>query len=59
MARPRRIWVVDDDPELRAMLAGYLGDQGYAVRTLADGEQLRARLEGQLGANGPICWCSI
>ena len=49
MARPRRIWVVDDDPELRSMLAGYLTEQGYAVRTLADGEQLRARLEGHLG----------
>ena len=53
MARPRRIWVVDDDPELRSMLAGYLTDQGYAVRTLADGEQLRARLEGHLGGERP------
>jgi len=53
MARPRRIWVVDDDPELRSMLAGYLTDQGYAVRTLADGEQLRARMEGHLGGERP------
>jgi len=53
MARPRRIWVVDDDPELRSMLAGYLTDQGYAVRALADGEQLRARLEGHLGGERP------
>ncbi|MFM7268298.1 MAG: response regulator, partial [Cyanobium sp.] len=53
MTRPSRIWVVDDDPELRVMLAGYLGDQGYSVRTLADGEQLRARLEGHLGGERP------
>jgi two-component system phosphate regulon response regulator OmpR len=53
MARPRRIWVVDDDPELRSMLEGYLTEQGYAVRALADGEQLRARLEGHLGGERP------
>jgi len=53
MARPRRIWVVDDDPELRSMLAGSLTEQGYAVRALADGEQLRARLEGHLGGERP------
>ena len=35
------------------MLATYLGDQGYTVRTLADGEQLRARLEGRLGGERP------
>ena len=52
-SRPRRIWVVDDDPELRAMLASYLADQGYTVRTLADAEQLRARLEGKLGGERP------
>ena len=51
--RPRRIWVVDDDPELRTMLATYLGDQGYLVRTLADGAQLQARLQGQLGGERP------
>jgi two-component system phosphate regulon response regulator OmpR len=53
MARPRRIWVLDDDPELRTMLQGYLTEQGYAVRALADGEQLRARLEGHLGGERP------
>lgn len=51
--RPRRIWVVDDDPELRSLLATYLGDQGYRVRTLADGAQLQARLQGQLGGERP------
>ncbi|MFO0003070.1 MAG: response regulator, partial [bacterium] len=48
-----RLWVVDDDPELRAMLARYLADQGYRVRTLADGAQLKARLDGQLGGERP------
>ncbi len=47
MARPHRIWVVDDDPELRRLLSTYLGEQGYEVRCMADGAQLMARLEGQ------------
>jgi two-component system phosphate regulon response regulator OmpR len=47
MARPHRIWVVDDDPELRQMLATYLGEQGYEVRCLVDARQLQARLESQ------------
>ncbi|MEB3260692.1 MAG: response regulator [Cyanobacteriota bacterium] len=53
MGRPPRVWVVDDDPEVRALLATYLGEQGYAVRTLADGAQLKARLEGRLGGERP------
>ncbi|MFM7170416.1 MAG: response regulator [Cyanobium sp.] len=53
MGRPHRIWVVDDDPEVRSLLATYLKEQGYEVRTLADGAQLRARLEGQLGGERP------
>ncbi len=53
MARPHRIWVVDDDPELRLMLATYLGEQGYAVRCLEGGGQLLARLEGRLGQERP------
>lgn len=53
MAPPHRIWVVDDDPELRELLARYLGDQGYRVRCLADGAQLLARLQGQLGGERP------
>jgi two-component system phosphate regulon response regulator OmpR len=42
-----RIWVVDDDPELRRMVGTYLIDQGYDVRCLANGEQLTARLQNQ------------
>ncbi|MEI6030262.1 MAG: response regulator [Synechococcaceae cyanobacterium ELA739] len=51
--RPQRIWVVDDDPELRRMLATYLGEQGFAVRCLEGGAQLLARLEGRLGPERP------
>jgi len=53
MARPHRIWVVDDDPELRQLLAHYLGEQGYQVRCLENGAQLAARLSGQLGGERP------
>ena len=53
MARPHRIWVVDDDPELRQLLARYLGEQGYAVRCLETGAQLMARLQGLLGGERP------
>ena len=53
MTAAHRIWVVDDDPELRQMLAGYLGNQGYQVRCLADGTQLMARLAGNLGGKRP------
>ena len=40
--------MVDDEPDLRALLADYLGMQGYAVRTAADAAELDARL-----AEGP------
>jgi two-component system, OmpR family, phosphate regulon response regulator OmpR len=35
-----RIVVVDDDPELRALLQRYLGENGLAVRVVADGAGL-------------------
>jgi len=53
MAQPHRIWVVDDDPELRQLLADYLGEEGYRVRCLESGAQLTARLEGRLGGERP------
>ncbi|MCP9791254.1 response regulator [Vulcanococcus limneticus Candia 3F8] len=43
----QRIWVVDDDPELRRLVGTYLTDLGYDVRCLSDGAQLMARLESQ------------
>jgi two-component system phosphate regulon response regulator OmpR len=39
-----RIIVVDDEPDLRLLLEDYLGAQGLAVRTAADGAELEARL---------------
>ncbi|MFM7674597.1 MAG: response regulator [Synechococcus sp.] len=47
MGKTQRIWVVDDDPELRQLLGTYLGEQGYEVRCLAGGAQFMARLEAQ------------
>ncbi len=41
------IWVVDDDPDLRQLLAEVLGRQGYEVRCLNDGGQLLAWLQRQ------------
>ena len=47
MNKPHRIWVVDDDAEMRQLLQDYLGEQGYEVRCMADGRQLLARLDHQ------------
>ena len=47
MAKDTKIWVVDDDPELRKMVGTYLIDQGYDVRSLCDVKQFEARLECQ------------
>jgi two-component system phosphate regulon response regulator OmpR len=38
------ILVVDDEPDLRALLADYLGMQGFAVRTAGDTGELDRRL---------------
>jgi two-component system phosphate regulon response regulator OmpR len=40
-----RVLIVDDDPAIREMLAGYLGDHGYEVTQAASGEALRAEME--------------
>lgn len=37
-ASMRKILVVDDDDRLRALLAEYLGERGFAVEAVADGE---------------------
>ena len=42
--RMASIWVIDDDDALRALLVRYLGEQGFAVRGLADGAALQSAL---------------
>ena len=39
-----RVLVVDDDPDLRELLAGFLGASGFVVDAAADGVQMRARI---------------
>ncbi len=41
MSQSDRVLVVDDDPELRQLLADYLTDSGFAVDLAGDGEQMR------------------
>ena len=41
-AAAARVLVVDDEPELRALLAEYLGRQGFSVRAAADVAEARA-----------------
>jgi CheY-like chemotaxis protein len=38
-AAPRRVLVVDDDPDIRAVLAEMLGATGYDVSTARDGRE--------------------
>jgi len=42
MADRHRLVVVDDEPELRAMVAEYLGRHGFVVHTAANGAELDA-----------------
>jgi DNA-binding response OmpR family regulator len=39
-----RLIVVDDEPDLRSMVAEYLGKHGFAIRTAADASELDAHL---------------
>lgn len=49
MSRPDHVLVVDDDPEIRRLVADYLSKQELQVSTAADGKQMRAVL-----ASAPI-----
>ena len=40
----KRILIVDDDPELRELLRGYLGGNGFAVDVAGDGAAMRQRI---------------
>ncbi|EGD57400.1 osmolarity response regulator [Novosphingobium nitrogenifigens DSM 19370] len=42
---PARILVVDDDPELRALLTRFLGEHGYAVRAVDGGRAMDSALQ--------------
>ena len=44
--KPRRILVVDDEPDIRQSLSGVLEDEGYAVETAESGEACLAALPG-------------
>jgi two-component system nitrogen regulation response regulator NtrX len=44
--KPRRILVVDDEPEIRQSLGGVLEDEGYTVQTAEDGESCLSTLPG-------------
>ncbi|HLJ65739.1 MAG TPA: response regulator [Chloroflexota bacterium] len=39
------VLIVDDDPEIRDLLAQFLGDEGYRCQTAASGTEVLARLE--------------
>jgi len=45
-----RVLVVDDDPAIRAMLAEYLAEHGYAVAQAASGKEMRLELEREVPA---------
>jgi two-component system phosphate regulon response regulator OmpR len=44
MTDAARVIVVDDEPDLRSMIAEYLGKQGFAVRAAGGGRELDAHL---------------
>jgi DNA-binding response OmpR family regulator len=46
MAEPIRLIVVDDESDLREMIAEYFGKHGFIVRTAGDGRELDTHLAG-------------
>src|SRR5882724_5318120 len=47
MSEPARIIVIDDEPDLRQMIAEYLGGHGFDVRTAGSGGELDVLLEAR------------
>ena len=50
-----RVLVVDDEPDITALVAYHLAKAGYRVATAANGRTRCARR----ARSGPILWCSI
>ena len=46
--RGRRVLVVDDDPSIQGFLAEALADEGYGVRTAANGREALQRTADEL-----------
>ena len=44
-ATPPRILIVDDDADIRSLLADYLGEQGWLVSTAQDGTAMQQVLD--------------
>ncbi|HTL00506.1 MAG TPA: response regulator [Pseudomonadales bacterium] len=44
MSDPQRILIVDDDPDIRALLADFIGRHGYAVDTARNGAAMHTAL---------------
>ena len=43
--RDLKILIIDDDKRIRSLLERYLGEQGFIVDSVADGEQMKSKLE--------------
>ena len=48
MSGGERILVVEDDPDIRNLIADYLSAQGFTVDVASDGQTARAQLAAQL-----------
>lgn len=48
MANPIRVIVVDDEPDIREVIAAYLGKHGFVVSGAGDGQELDAHLASNL-----------
>jgi len=46
MADPVHVIVVDDEPDIREVIAAYLSKHGFDVSGAADGQELDAHLAG-------------
>lgn len=54
MEREAHILVVDDDAEVRQLIARFLRDNGYRTSSARDGREMREMLAGMGTATGPV-----